>query len=60
MADTQLLIKKTSDDKRTYTAVTKLDFDGRKKEITRIISGDENDPISLENAEMLLTRKNKT
>ena len=60
MADTQLLIKKTRDDKRTYTAVTKLDFDGRKKEIARIISGDENDPISLENAEMLLTRKNKT
>ncbi len=60
MADTQLLIKKTSDDKRTYTAVTKLDFYGRKKEIARIISGDENDPISLENAEMLLTRKNKT
>lgn len=60
MADTQLLIKKTSDDKRTYTAVTKLDFDGRKKEIARIISGDENDPISLENAEMLLARKNKT
>lgn len=60
MADTQLLIKKTSDDKRTYTAVTKLDFDGRKREIARIISGDENDPISLENAEMLLTRKNET
>lgn len=60
MADTQLLIKKTSDDKCTYTAVTKLDFDGRKREIARIISGDENDPISLENAEMLLTRKNET
>ena len=60
MGDTQLLIKKTSDDKRTYTAVTKLDFDGRKREIARIISGDENDPISLENAEMLLTRKNET
>lgn len=60
MADTQLLIKKSSDDKRTYTAVTKLDFDGRKREIARIISGDENDPISLENAEMLLTRKNET
>ena len=60
MADTQLLIKKTSDEKRTYTAVTKLDFDGRKREIARIISGDENDPISLENAEMLLTRKNET
>ncbi len=59
MADTQLLIKKTSDDKRTYTAVTKLDFDGRKHEIARIISGDENDPISLENAKMLLTRKNE-
>ena len=36
----------------------KLDFEGRKREIARIISGDENDPISLENAEMLLLRKN--
>lgn len=56
-ADTQLLIKKTSDEKRTYTGITKLDFEGRKREIARIISGDENDPISLENAEMLLLRK---
>lgn len=55
-ADTQLLIKKTSDDKRTYTAITKLDFEGRKHEIARIISGDENDTISLENAEKLLQR----
>lgn len=58
MADTQLLIKKTSDEKHTYTGITKLDFEGRKREIARIISGDENDPISLENAEMLLLRKN--
>ena len=58
MADTQLLIKKTSDEKRTYTGITKLDFEGRKREIARIISGDENDPFSLENAEMLLLRKN--
>lgn len=58
MADTQLLIKKTSDEKRTYTGITNLDFEGRKREIARIISGDENDPISLENAEMLLLRKN--
>ena len=58
MADTQLLIRKTSDEKRTYTGITKLDFEGRKREIARIISGDENDPISLENAEMLLLRKN--
>lgn len=58
MADTQLLIKKTSDEKRTYTGITKLDLEGRKREIARIISGDENDPISLENAEMLLLRKN--
>ena len=58
MADTQLLIKKTSDEKRTYTGITKMDFEGRKREIARIISGDENDPISLENAEMLLLRKN--
>ena len=56
-ADTQLLIKKTSDESRTYTAVTTLDFEGRKREIARIISGDENDEISLKNAEMLLKRE---
>ena len=57
MADTHLLIKKTSDDSRTYTKITQLDFDGRKRELARIISGDETNEISLENAEVLLKRE---
>ncbi len=57
MADTHLLIRKTSDESRTYTGITKLDFEGRKHEIARIISGDENSEISLENAEELLKRE---
>ncbi|MCH5323658.1 MAG: DNA repair protein RecN [Eubacterium sp.] len=57
MADTHLLIKKSTDNQRTFTGITSLDFEGRKKEIARIISGDENSNISLENAEELLKRK---
>jgi DNA repair protein RecN (Recombination protein N) len=56
MADTHLLISKSSDENRTYTDIKTLDFEGRKKEIARIISGDENSEISLENAEELLGR----
>ncbi len=57
MADTHLLIRKSSDENRTYTSITELDFDGRKHEIARIISGDENSVISLENAEELLKKE---
>lgn len=57
MADTHLLIKKTSNDTRTFTDITTLDFDGRKREIARIISGDESSAVSLENAEELLKQK---
>ncbi|MCL2077120.1 MAG: DNA repair protein RecN [Oscillospiraceae bacterium] len=39
-ADKHLLIEKTDDQNRTYTNVTELDFDGRKQELARIISGD--------------------
>ncbi len=56
MADTHLLISKSSDANRTYTDIKALDFEGRKREIARIISGDENSEISLENAEELLNR----
>lgn len=56
IADTHLLISKSSDENRTYTDIRSLDFEGRKKEIARIISGDENSEISLENAEELLNR----
>lgn len=58
MADTHLLISKSSDENRTYTDIKTLDFEGRKREIARIISGDENSEISLENAEELLNRIN--
>lgn len=57
MADTHLLIKKSTDNDRTFTGITSLDFEGRKKELARIISGDENSGISLENAEELLSRR---
>ncbi len=56
IADTHLLISKSSDESRTYTDIKTLDFDGRKREIARIISGDEDSEISLENAEELLNR----
>ena len=56
MADTHLLISKSSDESRTYTDIKTLDFDGRKREIARIISGDEDSEISLHNAEELLNR----
>ncbi len=56
MADTHLLISKSSDESRTYTDIKTLDFEGRKREIARIISGDEESEISLENAEELLNR----
>lgn len=54
-ADTHLLIRKSSDSERTYTEITSLGFDGRKREIARIISGDENSEVSLKNAEELIS-----
>ncbi len=56
MGDTHFLIEKQSDDKRTYTKVRKLDFEERKHEIARIISGDSDSEITLKSAEELLTR----
>ncbi|MDD6011597.1 MAG: DNA repair protein RecN [Oscillospiraceae bacterium] len=39
-ADNHLYIEKSSDGDKTYTAVTALDYDGRIREIARIIGGD--------------------
>ncbi len=39
MADTHLHIEKAVRDGRTYTSVTPLDYEGRKREIARIIGG---------------------
>ena len=54
MADTHLLIEKNIHDDRTVTTVRKLDFEGRKHEIARIIGGDPITDLMLENAEEML------
>lgn len=58
-ADNHLLIEKTSDENRTYTKIHSLDFEERKREIARIISGDSDSDLTLQSAEELLLRKNK-
>lgn len=57
MGDRHLLIEKKSDESRTYTTVHPLDFDERKREIARIISGDSDSKAALLSAEELLKRK---
>lgn len=56
MGDRHLLIEKKSDDKRTYTNVHALDYEERKREIARIISGEPENEITLKSAEELLKR----
>lgn len=54
-ADCHLLIQKTVQDDQTYTQVDTLDFEGRKREIARIMGGmDEITPLQLQSAEELL------
>lgn len=50
MADNHLLIEKKTDGKRTFTEVSTLDFDGRTREIARILGGDNPSRLMLENA----------
>ena len=54
LADTHLLISKSEHDGRTFTEVTPLDFEGRKREIARIIGGAEITEITLKSAEEML------
>lgn len=56
MGDTHFLIEKQNDEKRTYTKVRSLDYEERKHEIARIISGDPESEVSLKNAEELINR----
>lgn len=56
MGDRHLLIEKQSDENRTYTNVHALEFEDRKKEIARIISGEPDNEITLKSAEELLKR----
>ncbi len=53
-ADNHALISKAVRGDKTYTSVTKLDYDGRVAEIARIIGGNERDKIHLESAKQLL------
>ena len=56
MADNHLLIEKTSDGQRTYTKVKQLDFEGRKYELARIISGSVITDAALLNAEQMMKK----
>ncbi len=54
LADTHLLIAKEERQGRTYTSVTPLDFEGRKRELARIIGGTNITEITLKSAEEML------
>lgn len=57
MADNHLLIEKTSDGQKTYTKVKQLDFEGRKHELARIISGSIITDAALLNAEQMMKNR---
>ena len=54
LADTHLLIAKQERQGRTYTTVTPLDMEGRKKELARIIGGAKITETTLKSAEEML------
>jgi len=54
LADTHLLIEKEEHNGRTYTNVTPLDLDGRKRELARIIGGTNITQTTLMSAEEML------
>ena len=54
LADTHLLIAKEEHNGRTYTNVTPLDLDGRKRELARIIGGTNITQTTLMSAEEML------
>ena len=54
LADEHLLIQKKVRDGRTFTAVFPLDFEGRKREIARIIGGVKITGLTLESAREML------
>lgn len=58
LSDNHLLIKKNTDNERTYTTVHSLNYDEKLHEIARIISGDSDSEASLKNAEELINNKN--
>ncbi len=54
LASTHLLIAKSEREGRTYTTVTPLDLEGRKKELARIIGGTNITETTLKSAEEML------
>ena len=54
LAQTHLLIAKSEREGRTYTTVTPLDLEGRKKELARIIGGSKITETTLKSAEEML------
>ena len=54
LADTHFLIEKSEHDGRTFTAVTPLDFEGRKRELARIIGGSSITETTLQSAAEML------
>ncbi len=54
LADTHLLIAKSEHDGRTFTSVTPLDLEGRKRELARIIGGATITETTLKSAEEML------
>ena len=57
LANTHLLIAKSERDGRTFTSVTPLDLDGRKRELARIIGGTNITETTLKSAEEMLRFK---
>ena len=55
LANTHLLIAKGERDGRTYTTVTPLDIEGRKRELARIIGGTNITETTLKSAEEMLS-----
>lgn len=55
-ADAHLLIEKQTDGGRTFTHITRLDFDGRKRELARIIDGSGDSASALAAAEEMLKK----
>ena len=55
LADTHLLIAKEERQGRTYTSVTPLDLEGRKRELARIIGGTNITETTLKSAEEMLS-----
>jgi len=54
LANTHLLIAKSERDGRTYTSVTPLDIEGRKRELARIMGGTNITETTLKSAEEML------